>query len=131
LPSIVDFDRFSSDVENLTGKEEVGYRGEAAVFAHLRNSRRFAKVVWANQSVNGHRVEFGGELFFLSELQGHSDIEFTTDDDKMIDVVVMSSARGKSDGRACHYCGGRQLDLFTGATKQRGSMIPLVFDTTL
>jgi hypothetical protein len=129
LPPTVDFERFSSCVEDLTVTQEVGYRGEAAVFTHLRDSHLFKTVTWVNQSSTGKRVELGDEVFFMTESGKHYDIELQTKEDRTIHVEVKSSCYDKYGGRACHWFGGEQLDIFASATDLRGSVMALIFNT--
>jgi hypothetical protein len=107
--------------------EEVGYRGEAVVYKHLRDSGLFRRVTWSNQGDSGEEIRVDGEVFFMRESGEAYDIKVETFDRKEILVEVKSSCRGKYDGRACHYFGGRQLDVFLSANDDRQSVLALVF----
>jgi hypothetical protein len=130
LPRSTNYDHFSSYVEDLTAKEEVGYLGEAAVFKDLRDSGKFSRVHWLNQTTTrtGQRVEMGGEVFFVSESGQSYDIEVVTFHSILIYIEVKSSCRDRTDGRACHYFGSRQLELFSSASERRLSVLALVFN---
>jgi hypothetical protein len=133
LPPSFDFHRLSRYLEDecdLPAMQEVGYLGEAAVFRDLRDSNKFSKVIWPNQTNQSGRprITSGGETFFVNEV-GHSyDIEAITFHEKRVLVEVKSTVRDLGDRSVGHHFGRLQLELFGRSPTQHQSVLALVFN---
>jgi hypothetical protein len=131
FPTSFDYDRLGAYAEehcDLTAMQQVGYLGEAAVFRHLRDSHKFQKVNWPNQSSHrtDKRVVSGGEEFFISEVGAAYDIELVTFSGDVRHVEVKSTCWKKSDGRVSHHFSEYQLEMFSRSSPQ--AVLALVFD---
>jgi hypothetical protein len=131
LPDSFDFEALTSyvaDNSDLTRTQEIGYRGEAAVFRDLRDSGRFQSVKWMRISnrPTDQRIVSGGEEFYIGKWAVPYDIELLTSSDAQLYVEVKSTCFSKGDRRVSHHFVEQQLGLFATPTPQ--SVLALVFE---
>jgi hypothetical protein len=133
LPDSFDFHRLSSYIEcecDLTAIREVGFLGEAAVFRDLRDSKRFFKVTWPNQTNQSGcpTIISGGEPFHVNEMGHPYDIEAITVHQIRILIEVKSTVYDIADRNVGHHFGRAQLELFGQSPRQHQSVLALVFN---